>query len=220
MAAFNSMVYRLVNIPLDKNDFDKEFKLITEIAKFNGYEKDLILKMVRKQKWSKDLRMVSTLNNGPENKVIRSSMVFYPKISDGLTNIFKNYGVNIVTSKNNNLKALLGTTKDKIEEGGKSGIYKIQCEECDKCYVGQTKRNIDIRFKEHLRNVKNQEDDKSPVAEHLLNTNHNIKSAKLLKNVNNYRELNIREAIEMSKNKNNLLNWDLSPLQNSLLKLI
>ena len=37
---------------------------------------------------------------------------------------------------------------------------------------------------------------------------------------NNYRELNIREAIEMSKNKNNLLNWDLSPLQNSLLKLI
>jgi len=50
MAAFNSMVFRLVNIPLDKNDFDQELKLITEIAKFNGYEKDLILKMIRKCK--------------------------------------------------------------------------------------------------------------------------------------------------------------------------
>ena len=36
----------------------------------------------------------------------------------------------------------------------------------------------------------------------------------------NNQELNIREAIEMSKNKNNLLNWDLNPLQNNLLKLL
>jgi len=105
-------------------------------------------------------------------------MVFYLKISYSLTNIFKNYGVNIVTTKINNLRGLLGNTKDKKEEGGKSGIYKIQCEKCDKCYVGQTKRDINIRFKEHLRNIKNQENKKISC---LLNTNHNIKSAKLKK---------------------------------------
>jgi len=55
--------------------------------------------MVRKQKWPKELRMVNTLNNGPENKITRSAMVFYPKFSVGLTNIFKNYGVNKVTNK-------------------------------------------------------------------------------------------------------------------------
>lgn len=52
------------------------------------------------------------------------------------------------------MKVLLINTKDKIEEGGKSNIYKTQCQDCDKYYVEQTKRNIDISFKEHLNNVK------------------------------------------------------------------
>lgn len=59
---------------------------------------------------------------------------------------------------------------------------------------------MDIRFKEHLRNIKkkkktNKKTDKSsPVAaEHLLNNDHNTKSVKFLKNINNnYRELNNR----------------------------
>lgn len=29
-------------------------------------------------------------------------------------------------------------------KGGKSDIYKIQREKFDECYVGQTKRNVDI----------------------------------------------------------------------------
>lgn len=81
------------------------------------------------------------------------------------TIIFKNYGIYLVSSNNNNLKALLGNGKDKIEKGGKSGINKINCEKYDKCYVRQTKRNIGIKFKEHLRNMKNQEK-KSPVTNH------------------------------------------------------
>ena len=116
--------------------------------------------------------------------------------------------------------SLLGNTKDKITETEKSGIYQIQCEDCDKCYIGQTRRNIGIRFKEHIRSIKNQETDKSPIAEHFLEFNHTINTIKLLKQVTNNQELNIREAIEMSKNKNNLLNWDLNPLENNLLKLL
>ena len=58
--------------------------------------------------------------------------------------------------------------------------------------------------------MKNQETDKSPIAENFLEFNHIINTIKLLKQVANNQELNIREAIEMSKNKNNLLNWDLN----------
>ncbi|XP_050524101.1 uncharacterized protein LOC126895864 [Daktulosphaira vitifoliae] len=219
LSAFNSMVYRLINIPMNKIDYDKELVVIKEIAKFNGYNENIILKLVRKQKWKKERRAASTLSSEGEQKVIRSPILFYPGISNGLTKIFKNFGITLVTSKSNNLRDLLGNPKDKVDEGGKSGIYKIQCESCNKCYVGQTKRNIGVRFKEHLRNIKNQEVEKSPVAEHLLTHNHSIKTIKLIKNVNNYKELNIREAIEMFKNKNNLINWDLGPLKNSLLNL-
>lgn len=53
-AVFNSVIFRLVNIPQqDKiKNFNKILKRITEIIKFNAYEKYFILKIVRKQKWS------------------------------------------------------------------------------------------------------------------------------------------------------------------------
>lgn len=41
----------------------------------------------------------------------------------------------------------------------------MQCEKSDEIrYTGQTKRNIDVRFKEHLRNsIEKLEDEKCPV---------------------------------------------------------
>jgi hypothetical protein len=220
MAAWNSMIYRLINIPMDQDAFDKELNLIKEIAIFNGYKKDMILRLVKKHKWKKQINELSSLKSEIDTVKKRSALIFIPKLSNQITKVFKKYNVEIVSSKNNNFKSLIGSTKDQLKENQKSGIYSIQCMDCDKCYVGQTRRNIGIRFKEHLRNIKNQEDEKSPLAEHVLGTNHNINSIKLLKQVNNSQELNVREAIEMTKNKNNLLNWDLNPLQNSLLKLL
>lgn len=64
ITVFNSMVYRIVNIPLDKKNLEQKLKLMIKIPKFNVYEKDLTLKMIRKQIWSKEHRIVSTFNNG------------------------------------------------------------------------------------------------------------------------------------------------------------
>ena len=36
----------------------------------------------------------------------------------------------------------------------KSGIYEINCKLCDKVHVGQTKRNLETRKKEHFRNLR------------------------------------------------------------------
>jgi hypothetical protein len=35
-----------------------------------------------------------------------------------------------------------------------SGIYKLQCNTCNKVYVGQSGRAISVRFKEHIRYVR------------------------------------------------------------------
>lgn len=58
--------------------------------------------------------------------------------------------------------SLLVNTKYNIIETGKSGIYRTQCKDYDKCYIGQTKRNISKRFKKYIKSIKNQEIDKSP----------------------------------------------------------
>jgi hypothetical protein len=53
------------------------------------------------------------------------------------------------------------------------GMYRIPCE-CDKVYVGQTGRSIEMRHKEHRRYICLDQLDKSAVAEHSVNTGHCI----------------------------------------------
>lgn len=43
-----------------------------------------------------ELKTVSTLNNALSNKIIRSAIIFYPKISYDLTNIFDNNEVSYI----------------------------------------------------------------------------------------------------------------------------
>ncbi|KAJ9581756.1 hypothetical protein L9F63_003825, partial [Diploptera punctata] len=59
------------------------------------------------------------------------------------------------------LYKIIKTNKnEKIGQEYKSGIYQIKCQDCDKIYIGKTKRNLKTRLKEHLRNVKKGEVDK------------------------------------------------------------
>jgi len=53
------MVCRLVNIPTEKINYDRKLSLI--IVKFSGYERDLILKLVRKHRWVRNFKKITTL---------------------------------------------------------------------------------------------------------------------------------------------------------------
>ena|SRR5665811_657668 len=55
-----------------------------------------------------------------------------------------------------------------------SGVYKIPCGSCQSKYVGQTRRNLDIRLKEHARDLRKMKDT-SAVAQHIKdNPTHRI----------------------------------------------
>jgi hypothetical protein len=70
------------------------------------------------------------------------------------------------------LKNRIGTPKDKTPKLQKAGIYKITCNGCASVYVGQTKRNIHKRFKEHIHHVTRNEPEKSSLANHILQHMH------------------------------------------------
>ena len=53
-------------------------------------------------------------------------------------------------------------------------MYKIPCADCDKCYVGQTCRNLLQMVKEHQRAVKNFDVNASVLAEHAMKEDHRI----------------------------------------------
>ena len=135
--------------------------------------------------------------------------------------IFKKYSnQNIFYKTNNNLKKRLQNPKDKIDEETKAGIYSIACNDCSKTYVGQTKRSIKTRYKEHFSHLTHNHPTKSAVASHCLETGHTITSSnlKLLKHVTSPRYLNAWESFYINSfKKEDLLNLEEGPIQNSIL---
>ena len=64
----------------------------------------------------------------------------------------------------------------------------MTCKTCNKAYIGQTSRNLTIRYREHIRYIKNN-DPQSAYALHILNNRHEYGPLKdtmeLLKPINN-----------------------------------
>ena len=72
-------------------------------------------------------------------------------LSERLTKVFKKHGVQTYHKPFNTLRAQLVHPKDPTPAEKKSGvIYKINCNECDGDYIGETARNLGARVKEHM----------------------------------------------------------------------
>jgi hypothetical protein len=84
------------------------------------------------------------------------------------------------------------------------GIYRIPYE-CGKVYVGQTSRAIENRCKEHKRHIHLGQPGNSAVAEHSIETGHNIdfNNIMILEKVTGYMNHLVKEAIEICLHPNN-----------------
>ena len=72
-------------------------------------------------------------------------------------------------------KTQLAKSKDRVPTDQKThGVYSIPGGDCEKVYLGQTKRQFCTRLKEHQRAVSNFNSSKSALAEHVCETSHNI----------------------------------------------
>ena len=49
MAAFNALAYRLLNVPINTKDYKDEYNVIKHIALRNGYNIEIVDKMIHKQ---------------------------------------------------------------------------------------------------------------------------------------------------------------------------
>ena len=103
---------------------------------------------------------------------------------------------------------------------GKASVYKISCPHCEDIYVGQTKRTLETRFKEHIAEVNKAKreidkglhyDFRSKVAEHIFSKGHNLTkdNIDILRSVSSPWKLDVAESLEIFKqNPSNLLNRD------------
>jgi hypothetical protein len=84
------------------------------------------------------------------------------------------------------------------------GMYWIP-RQCRKVYVGQIGRFIKARCKEHMRHICLAQPEKSAVAEHSVNTGHQIdfSNITILDRTSGYMDQVVKEAIHMRLNRKN-----------------
>lgn len=221
MAAFNSMLYRLVNIPMSKEDYSTELKFIKNTAQINGYSNDLIVPILNKHIRAKKITDITTLMNISSSEVKRIGITYHPPCFGKFQKMFKEINKQMIPVTINKLKNNICMSKDRCDNVKKSGVYMIKCS-CEKCYVGQSSRAIIERWKDHNKHIAKNEYDKSSVAAHILdNLNHelHLDNFKLIKMVTNKQKLDAWESLYIHKYSNNLLNNGEPPISSSLFSL-
>jgi hypothetical protein len=134
---------------------------------------------------------------------------FHGSLTENLKRKLQKYDINVGFKNQGKLSDILGSTKDKTtDEGKKSGIYLLECEDCDAKYVGQTKRRIETRRREHLADCSKPLNPESAMAFHCITQSHQMKEEiKLLKEINEPFKLSVWESLKLFKMKNeNLAN--------------
>ncbi|KAI5643765.1 hypothetical protein NE865_04161 [Phthorimaea operculella] len=123
-------------------------------------------------------------------------------VTDKIGTVLSKGSIKTVFTPLSKISYSLRTPKDVIPIQN-AGVYKVQCS-CGKSYIGQTKRSISERVKEHIAAVKNRQTHKSAIAEHLLTSGANhwieLHAPKVLSVERHYYSRVVREAIEIKKN--------------------
>ncbi|XP_071653737.1 uncharacterized protein, partial [Temnothorax longispinosus] len=96
--------------------------------------------------------------------------------SEGLRRIFNNYGLSTLYTVPKKLDVLIKKGKDKLEIMKHTGVvYKLDCSDCNACYIGQTKRHLETRVKEHRADINKHFSQQSVVSKHRIDFDHNFK---------------------------------------------
>jgi len=116
-------------------------------------------------------------NPSPPHTSIDSKKYFtvpYVKhTSESFKSISKKFSLSIAFTIPNTLNTFIKTGKDRLK--GLSScdvVYKINCKDCDVSYVGQTKRRLITRIREHMNDINKKNGALSVISTHRIENNH------------------------------------------------
>lgn len=227
LCKFRFLIDRLINTPLSQTAYTKERKYIIQLAIDNGFNENTIQNYIRNRIRKLGNKTFTTLQpTTPKKDTTRHPMTYIGKVNNHLSSFFKKENIHITYRTNNKLNSIIPNRLCKKNKFSQSGIYQLDCTNCNKKYIGQTKRNFQIRFKEHKSDFFNNRN-KSKFATHLIDSGHEInnmqKALKILKVINDPHLINTAEEFFIVKNhtpNNQLLNEQIPNLRNPLYHII
>jgi hypothetical protein len=156
----------MLTLPITKQAQHKEWDIICSTALNNGYPLRLIHQTCNKivQKITMQQHKTQTQHR------IWSTFTYFSPLIHMVTNLFKRTDINIAFRPTNTILHRLQChhPSNRLQD---SGIYCIQCNTCNRSYVGQSGRAISVRYREHIRCIGTNSSN-SAYAQHILNHQH------------------------------------------------
>jgi len=127
--------------------------------------------MHKSQKVQMKQQKVYQTKDKDKNKKRATFTYYSPKIRK-ITNLFKHTNINIAFKNTNTIQQhTKPKTIDKNQDYNTSGICRLTCNTCKMSYIGQTSRNLNQKYREHIRYITNN-DPQSAYAQHILQNLH------------------------------------------------
>jgi hypothetical protein len=220
MAVFNSMVHRMFSIPLTTENKQAETNIIMEIARNNGYKKEVVHNIIHKKEYKNII--YKYIYNKPKKDLDAQKwrrILFMGKLTTDTINQCKG-DFKPAYYTNNQINTYIFKNKSPTLPIEDSGIYRIKCPVCNISYIGQTGRTIKTRVKEHLSAITNFSAN-SEMADHVRETGHKfgMDDVEVLHRCKKGYKMDIIEAIEINKN-NDIINIQIPPITSPLVKLL
>jgi len=160
--------------------------------------------------------LTNNTSNNPPKKIIYKPITYIPSLTNKINQTLKTYDCNNIKLAFKPIKKLkegiYTNTKDKISNNMKKNlVYKINCKDCDKSYIGQTKQFLNKRIQQHIgttnSNLKSQ-NDKTMLSKHASTLKHSFdfENTKILHHEHNTFKRGLIESIYIAKDLNNVVN--------------
>ena len=188
----------------NEEDLHKELKYIEKTMQLNDFPSNVVKRTIKESLKPNEKKKV---RDDDEENMIKMYLPYEKGVSEKIAAKCKRYNVKLVNTKG---KTLGNALKVKTNvDGDMSGVvYKVNCKDCEKYYIGETGRTIETRMKEHKQGANGEQEKVSGLSQHLKQTNHEAEfdDVKVLFRERNFRMRKFKEALAIKEHKANLLN--------------
>jgi len=196
ISAYRYYIQRMLTLPISQIGINKEWTIICAMAKSNGFPQSIIHNLRKRLNLKKQTPIsIATMSN---QKWV--PYTFFGPAVRKITTLFKGTNVKIAFRTTNTIQKQL--SKNPHNQQNLSRIYSLKCNTCNKKYVGQTGRDTDTRYKEHIRYIRTN-NPQSAYATHILQNRHEYgpknETLKLLKACNKGTQMNCWETMYMQQ---------------------
>lgn len=216
----------------DDRFHDTNIKIVKKILLNNSFPEKIIDFYVRKRLFTlrdQNSNSQDCFGNGKKEFDMSQCIVlpYIKSFSENINRILKKKDLKVIHTIPKKLDKIIKRGKDKLAKDNTTEIvYKIDCISCDATYIGQTKRHLSTRVKEHKKNINLHPSNHSVISKHRTDYDHEFDwaSVNILHNERHTRKREIAEMFFIKKH-NNTINLqkdteNLNPSYNNIIKVV